>query len=118
MTPPMHPLVWLKDDFTWLGGGQTGVDGAAERRFIVLETGGHTLLISLANDPSTFEARNAEFQTILDSDHLRVANGQQGPADDAGSARASALRARITTTSMGSWRPRTSRFRRSSPFVS
>ena len=51
----------------WLGGGTTGVDAAAERRFIVLETGGHTLLISLANDPSTFDARNAELQTILDS---------------------------------------------------
>jgi hypothetical protein len=67
MTPPMHPLVWMEGDYSWLGGGQTGVDGAAERRFIVLETGGHTLLITLANDPSTFEARNAELQTILDS---------------------------------------------------
>ena len=67
MTPPMHPLVWMEGDYTWLGGGQTGVDGAAERRFIVLETGGHTLLITLANDPSTFDARNAELQTILDS---------------------------------------------------
>jgi hypothetical protein len=67
MTPPMHPLVWMEGDYSWLGGGRTGVDGAAERRFIVLETGGHTLLITLANDPSTFDARNAELQTILDS---------------------------------------------------
>jgi hypothetical protein len=63
----MHPLVWMEGDYTWLGGGKTGVDGPAERRFVVLETGGHTLLISLVNDPSTFEAHNAEFQTILDS---------------------------------------------------
>ena len=39
----------------------------ARRRFIVVETGGHTLLITLANDPSRFDARNAELQTILDS---------------------------------------------------
>lgn len=67
MTPAMHPLVWLKDDFAWLGGGKTGVDGPAERRFVILDTGGHKLLISLANDPSTFDARNAELQKILES---------------------------------------------------
>jgi len=67
MTPPMHPLVWLKGDTAWLGGGPSGVDPAQERRFVELKTGGHTLLVQLGWDPSTFEAKNAELQTILDS---------------------------------------------------
>jgi len=66
-TPDMHPLVWMAGDYTWLGGGKTGVDPAAERRFIVLETGGHTLLMQLYADPSRFEAQDAEVQTLLDS---------------------------------------------------
>jgi hypothetical protein len=67
MTPPMHPLVWLKGDYTWLGGGKTGVDPALERRFVVVEAGGHTLFVQFANDPSTFGARDAEVRAILDS---------------------------------------------------
>ncbi len=66
-TPAMHPLVWMNGDYSWLGGGKTGVDPAMERRFIVLETGGHKLLITLANDPSTFGARDAELRAILDT---------------------------------------------------
>ena len=73
MTPPMHPLVWMDGDYTWLGGGKTGVDPSAERRFAVLETGGHKLLISLVTDPTSFEARNTDLQPILDSITLRVA---------------------------------------------
>jgi hypothetical protein len=67
MTPPMYPLVWLDGDTNWIGGGPTGVDGAAERRFVVVETGGHTLFLTLAEDPSTFEARDAEFRAIVAS---------------------------------------------------
>jgi len=67
MTPPMHPLVWLKDDFLWLRGGKTGVDPATERRFVVVERDGHTLLVQFANDPSTFSARDADIRAILDS---------------------------------------------------
>jgi hypothetical protein len=66
-TPSMHPLVWMNGDYSWIGGGQTGVDSATERRFIVLETGGHKLFITLANDPSTFEARDTELRAILDT---------------------------------------------------
>jgi hypothetical protein len=65
MTPPMHPLVWLEGDYTWLGGGQTGVDPAQERRFAVVETGGHTLFVQFGTDPATFEARDAEVRAIL-----------------------------------------------------
>jgi hypothetical protein len=66
-TPEMHPLFWLDGDFTWLGGGKTGVDPVAERRFAIVETGGHTLLVSLYEDPSRFEERDAEVRTLLDS---------------------------------------------------
>jgi hypothetical protein len=67
MTPPMHPLVWLKGDFTWMGGGPTGVDPALERRFVILVTGGHTLFVQLAADQAAFEAHDAEFRAILES---------------------------------------------------
>ena len=66
-TPDMHPLVWMAGDYTWLGGGKTGVDPAGERRFVVLEKDGHTLLISLYVDPATFEERSAEVETLLGS---------------------------------------------------
>ena len=67
MTPAMHPLVWLKGDFTWMGGGPTGVDPAMERRLIVVETGGHTLFVQLGDDPAKFEAHDAELRSILTS---------------------------------------------------
>jgi hypothetical protein len=67
MTPAMHPLVWLKGDHSWLGGGPNGVDQAQERRFIELKKGGHTLFVTLGWDPSTFEAKDAELRAILDS---------------------------------------------------
>jgi hypothetical protein len=66
-TPPMHPLVWLPGDSAWIGGGPTGVEPALQRRFIVLEDGGHTLFIAFADDPATFAARDAELRAILDS---------------------------------------------------
>ena len=67
MTPPMHPLVWMKGDNMWIGGGASGVDNAAERRFIIVKTGGHTVFITLAEDPSRFEARDTELRAILDT---------------------------------------------------
>ena len=67
MTPPMHPLFWLDGDYTWLGGGRTGVDPAWERRYIVVKTGGHTLLVEFADDPSRFDERDAEVRAILDT---------------------------------------------------
>ena len=66
-TPPMHPLVWMKGDYMWIGGEASGVDNAAERRFIVVKTGGHTVFITLADDPSTFKARDSELRAILDT---------------------------------------------------
>ena len=67
MTPEMHPLVWLEGDYTWLGGGSSGVDPAMERRFAVVERDGHTLFVQFGNDPATFDARDAEIRAILDS---------------------------------------------------
>ena len=67
MTPPMHPLVWLKGDFAWMGGGATGVDPAQERRFVIVTTGGHTLFVQFGDDASTFDERDAEVRAILAS---------------------------------------------------
>jgi hypothetical protein len=67
MTPPMHPLVWMKGDFSWLGGGKSGVEAASERRFVVVKAGRHVVFIEFADDPSTFAARDAEVQPILAS---------------------------------------------------
>jgi hypothetical protein len=66
-TPEMLPIVWMAGDYTWLGGGRTGVDPALERRYIVLERGGHTLLIQLGELPSKFAKRDAEVRSILDT---------------------------------------------------
>lgn len=67
MTPPMHPLVWLKGDHSWLGGGPTGVEPALERRFIEVKMDGHTLFVAFIDEPANFVARDDEIQAILAS---------------------------------------------------
>jgi hypothetical protein len=66
-TPPMHPLIWMAGDYTWLGGGKTGVDPATEHRFVELKTGGHTLLITGPGPGMLTDHSRAAVQAILDS---------------------------------------------------
>ena len=63
-TPSMHPLLWLKGDFTWLGGGASGVDSPGKRQLIVLTVGDRKLLLSFADKPATFAAHAALVQQV------------------------------------------------------
>jgi hypothetical protein len=54
-TPPMHPTIFLKGDYTWLGGGQTGIDEAYMRRLIEITVHGKRLLIEYLDLPERFD---------------------------------------------------------------
>ena len=66
-TPRMHPLLWLKNDFTWLGGGATGIDPPGKRQLILLTVGKQKLLLSFGDAPGTFAPRAALLQPIYRS---------------------------------------------------
>jgi len=63
-TPPMHPLLWMKNDFTWFGGGATGVDATAKRQYILLTVGHNKLLLSFGDKPAAFAAHRALLQPV------------------------------------------------------
>ena len=67
LTPEMHPLFWLKDDPTWLGGGDSGMDPALKHLFIFVDVDGANLMIDIHDPPDTFEEHYA-----LASDLLRT----------------------------------------------
>ena len=54
-TPPMHPTIYLKGDFAWLGGGKTGIDGAFGRLVIELTVDGKRVLIEYDDAPQRFD---------------------------------------------------------------
>ena len=56
-TPPMHPIIWLKGDSRWIGGGPTGVDPALTRRIILVNVRGKKLLLVFADAPARFTKR-------------------------------------------------------------
>jgi hypothetical protein len=55
-TPAMHPTIFLKGDYTWLGGGKSGIDPAAFRRVLELTVKGKRLLIEY-DDAKRYEDR-------------------------------------------------------------
>jgi hypothetical protein len=63
-TPPMHPLIWMKNDFTWYGGGATGVDATAKRQYILVTVGHNKLLLSFADSPAAFAAHTALLRPV------------------------------------------------------
>ena len=63
-TPPMHPLLWMKNDFTWFGGGATGVDATAKRQYILLTVGHDKLLLSFGDTPAAFAAHRALLRPV------------------------------------------------------
>jgi hypothetical protein len=65
--PAMHPTVYLKDDFTWLGGGQSGIDPVSKRQVIELKIGGKNVLIDYADSPTSFDSRLADVNAIIDT---------------------------------------------------
>jgi hypothetical protein len=53
-TPPMHPVVWLKDDTAWMGGGDAGLDPALRRLVILIDVGQKHVLFQQADRPEAF----------------------------------------------------------------
>jgi hypothetical protein len=53
-TPPMHPVVWLKDDTAWMGGGASGLDPALRRLVILIDVGQRHVLFQQADQPAAF----------------------------------------------------------------
>jgi hypothetical protein len=66
-TPAMAPTIWVKDDYTWLGGGATGMDPAFERRLVELTVHGTSLLIEYDDDPAKFDERIGDVESVLAS---------------------------------------------------
>jgi hypothetical protein len=66
-TPPMHPLLWLKGDFNWLGGGPTGVDPASKQQLILLNVRGKNVLLRFQDNPATFDQHLPLVQKVYDT---------------------------------------------------
>jgi len=66
-TPPMHPIIWLRGDTAWIGGGPTGVDAALIRRIILLNVRGKKLLLGFADTPGRFNSRWPLVQQLFSS---------------------------------------------------
>jgi hypothetical protein len=66
-TPAMHPFLWLKDDYTWLGGGDSGVDPEFKRLLILLEVNGERVLLEFDDTPNRFDERYPLVQEIFNS---------------------------------------------------
>jgi len=64
-TPPMHPLIFLKDDTAWLGGGATGVDPEFTRQVIELTVNGRRLLYEYDMTPDRFAVHLPQVDAIL-----------------------------------------------------
>ena len=56
-TPPMHPIIALKDDTGWLGGGQTGVEPASTLEYVLLDVHGKQVLLNYGDSPEAFDQR-------------------------------------------------------------
>ena len=54
-TPPMHPIIWLKGDSAWIGGGPSGVDPAMTRRITLLNVKGKKLFLGFADTAANFK---------------------------------------------------------------
>ena len=55
-TPPMHPIIWLRGDHGWIGGGPSGVDPALTRQFVLLDVKGKKLLLVFADTAARFKS--------------------------------------------------------------
>ena len=67
MTLAMHPLVWVKGDSAWLGGGRTGLDPAEVRQIILLQVNGRKLLLSFPDVSQNFSSRQLKVNDVWKS---------------------------------------------------
>ena len=66
-TPPMHPIIWLKRDHGWIGGGASGVEPASTRQFVLLDVKGKKLLLVFADTAARFKSRWPMVQQLFRS---------------------------------------------------
>jgi len=66
-TPAMRPILWVKDDYTWLGGGSTGVDPEFKRLMILLEVNGELVLLEFDDSLEKFDEHYPLVQEIFNS---------------------------------------------------
>jgi len=66
-TPAMYPILWLKDDYGWHGGGASGVDPELKRQMILLEVNGEQVLLEFVDSPEKFDERYPLVQEIFNS---------------------------------------------------
>lgn len=66
-TPAMHPILWLKGDYSWLGGGASGVDPEFKRQMILVEVKGERILLEFDDNPEKFDERYPLVQEIFNS---------------------------------------------------
>ena len=66
-TPAMHPILWLKDDYTWLGGGPTGVDPEVKSQMIFLNVNGEQVLLSFSDSLEKFDEHYPLVQEIFNT---------------------------------------------------
>ena len=66
-TPAMHPVIWLKGDTTWMGGGSTGLDPALRRLVILLDVGQKRVFFQFADSPTAFANRLPAVESLVAS---------------------------------------------------
>src|SRR3954453_17563039 len=71
-TPPLHPILWLEGDSTWMGGGPTGLDPALRRLLIVVKVGNKQVLIQQADPRSAFAEHGAAVESLIATMHFGV----------------------------------------------
>jgi hypothetical protein len=66
-TPEMHPTIWLKGDYTWLGGGANETDPALTRHVIELTVHGKRLVIDYALWGDDFDKHAPDLDAVIKS---------------------------------------------------
>ncbi len=64
-TPAMRPLLWLENDYTWLGGGPRGNDPEAKRLLVLLEVNGEQVLLEFDDGLATFDGHYPLVQQLF-----------------------------------------------------
>ena len=62
-TPPMHAMLWLKDDYAWHGGDFSD----RKELLILLDVNGEQVLLVYADSPDKFDERYPLIQEIFNS---------------------------------------------------
>jgi len=69
-TPPLHPILWLEGDSTWMGGGPTGLDPALRRLLILVKVGNKQVLIQQADPGAAFAEHAPAVESLISTMHF------------------------------------------------